>query len=85
MFAEGKAHPERLRYRICGEPARPAEQWVDNPGGMWSPDGKRIVCLGPDRPHGRIIVVDVVTGDASLVARGSEAIWLGGRSLLVSV
>lgn len=55
-----------------------------NPAGIWSPDRSRIVALGPDRSHGGIIVVDVVTGDALLVAaEGTEAIWLDDHTLLV--
>jgi hypothetical protein len=56
-----------------------------NPAGIWSPDGSRIVALKPDTSHGGIIVVDVVTGDALLVAEGREAIWLDGHTLLVEV
>ena len=49
-------------------------------------DGSRIVALGPDPSHGGIIVVDVVTGDALLVAaEGTEAIWLDDHTLLVEV
>jgi len=59
--------------------------WDSNPAGTWSPDGSRIVThwqreLGtPDR----IMVVDVATGDASLVADGKRAIWLNRHTLLV--
>lgn len=56
-----------------------------NPAGLWSPDGSRIVALQPDTRHGGIIVVDVVSGDAVLVAEGREAIWLDGHTLLVEV
>ena len=50
-----------------------------------SPVGSRIVALSPDTSHGRIIVVDVVTGDALLLAEGREAIWLDDHTLLVEV
>lgn len=52
-----------------------------NPAGTWSPDGSQIVCLG--YKEGRILVVDIATGDASPVAKGSEAIWLDDHTLLV--
>ena len=52
-----------------------------NPAGTWSPDGSRIVCLSYE--GGRILVVDIATGDASPVAKGSEAIWLDDHTLLV--
>ena len=51
-----------------------------NPAGSWSPDGSQIVCKSYG---GRILVVDVATGDASPVAEGSEAIWLDDHTLLV--
>jgi hypothetical protein len=64
-------------------------RWIrgrgSNPAGVWSPDGSRIVALRPDRSHGDIIVVDVVRGDALVVAEGSEAIWLDDHTLLVEV
>jgi Tol biopolymer transport system component len=50
-----------------------------NPAGTWSPDGSRIVCSN----GGRIVVVDIATGDASRVAEGSGAIWIDGHTLLV--
>jgi Tol biopolymer transport system component len=52
-----------------------------NPAGTWSPDGNRIVCLG-SREEG-IKVVDIVTGDATRVAKGQGAIWLDDHTLLV--
>jgi len=52
-----------------------------NPAGTWSPDGSQIVCLS--YREDRILVVDIATGDASPVARGSEAIWLDAHTLLV--
>ena len=46
--------------------------------------GSRIVCQG-GRAERRIIVVDIATGSASVVAKGSAAIWLDGDTLLVEV
>jgi WD40 repeat protein len=48
--------------------------------GIWSPDGSRIVC--PGSTNG-IVVVDIATGEASRVAEGTGAIWLGRDTLLV--
>ena len=75
----------RFVVNADGTELRSIRGYSSNPGGMWSPDGRQIVCLRPDRQHGGIIVVDVATGDASLVAEGSEAIWLDDHTLLVSV
>jgi hypothetical protein len=56
------------------------------PAGTWSPDGSRIVCNESDPPTYRtILVIDVATGDARRVARGSAAIWLDDHTLLVEV
>ena len=51
-----------------------------NPAGTWSPDGSQIVCLSYG---GRILVVEVATGDASPVAEGNGATWLDDHTLLV--
>ena len=75
----------RFVVRADGTELRYVRGYGSNPGGMWSPNGKRIVCLRPDGRHGGLIVVDVATGDTSVVAEGSEAIWLDGHTLLVSV
>jgi Tol biopolymer transport system component len=75
----------RFVVKADGTALRYVRGFGSNPGGMWSPDGRRIVCLGPDRQDGGMIVIDVVTGDTLLVAEGSEAIWLDGQTLLVSV
>ena len=75
----------RFVVKADGTGLRYVRGYGSNPGGMWSPDGRRIVCLRPDGRHGGIIVVDVATGDTSLVAEGSEAIWLDDHRLLVSV
>jgi hypothetical protein len=64
------------------------------PAGTWSPDGTRIVCRAydsvraailADSARDGILVVDVATKDASLVAKGSGAIWLDEHTLLVDV
>ena len=51
-----------------------------NPAGTWSPDGSQIVCLSYG---GRILVVDIATGEASPVAEGNGATWLDDHTLLV--
>ena len=53
-----------------------------NPAGTWSPDGRQIVCLSYG---GRILVVDITTGDASRVATAIGAIWLDDHTLLIDV
>jgi hypothetical protein len=56
------------------------------PAGAWSPDGSRIVCNeGVPPTYRTIVVIDVATGDAWRVARGSAAIWLDDHTLLVEV
>ena len=50
-----------------------------NPAGTWSPDGSRIVCSY----GGRVVVVDIATGDDSPVAEGSGAIWIDRHTLLI--
>jgi WD40 repeat protein len=74
--------PCRLVARADGTEIRVIPGFVSNPAGTWSPDGKRIVCSDYD---GRIIVVDVATGDASPVAEGSGASWLDDHTLLIEV
>jgi hypothetical protein len=54
-----------------------------DPAGTWSPDGSRIVCS--DLAGNDILVVDIATGDASVVAQGSGAIWLDDHTLLIDV
>jgi Tol biopolymer transport system component len=50
-----------------------------NPGGTWSPDGTRVVLVdGTD-----VYVLDVITGEASVVAQGKGAQWLDDHTLLV--
>jgi hypothetical protein len=64
------------------------------PAGTWSPDGTQIVCRAydfaregiiPDPARDSILVVDVATGEASIVAEGRLAIWLDDHTLLVDV
>jgi Tol biopolymer transport system component len=50
---------------------------IDDP--RWSPDGTSIVYGDIDGIH----VVDVSTGEASLVAEGESADWFGGDTLVV--
>jgi Tol biopolymer transport system component len=45
----------------------------------WSPDGTRIAYVDTDGTH----VVDVSTGEVSLVARGDRASWLGNDMLVI--
>ena len=79
--------PGALRFVVNadGTDLRTIRGRNSSPAGVWSPDGSRIVALMPDSRHGGIIVIDVVTGDALLVAKGSEAIWFDDHTLLVEV
>mgnify|MGYP003407175325 FL=1 len=45
----------------------------------WSPDGTRIAYTDTDGIH----VVDVSTGEASLVAEGETSDWFGDDALVV--
>jgi Tol biopolymer transport system component len=45
----------------------------------WSPDGTRIAHTDADGIH----VVDVSTGESSLVAKGSRSDWFGDNALVV--
>ena len=75
--------PGAIRFvtRIDGTEKRWLGLGSSNPAGTWSPDGHRIAC---SNYSGKVIfVVDVSTGDASLVAKGSAAIWLNRHTLLV--
>jgi Tol biopolymer transport system component len=76
--------PCRFVANADGTEGRVITNCVSNPAGTWSPDGSRIVCvrMGPEESNG-IIVVDIATGGASLVAEGHSAIWLDGHTLLV--
>lgn len=57
------------------------ECWVSNPAGTWSPDGSRIVCSDGDGSG--IIILNIVTGLASRLAKGRTAIWIDQHTLLV--
>ena len=76
-----------------GTGRRVIDGWMATPAGMWSPDGSRIVTMEIPRAHASppptsdhfIIVVDVVTEQATIVANGRAAIWLDDHTLLVAV
>jgi hypothetical protein len=56
------------------------------PAGIWSPDGSRIVSMdGGDRIPSVIVVADVATREATIVARGEAAIWIDDHTVLVEV
>jgi hypothetical protein len=60
--------------------------WMATPAGTWSPDGTRIVSMdGGDRLPSVIVVADVATRTATVVARGEAAIWIDDHTLLVEV
>jgi hypothetical protein len=70
--------------------------WMANAAGIWSPDGSRIVAmdflgelqmgqLGQYDYTEVIVVVDVTTEEATIVAYGRTAIWLDDHTLLVEV
>jgi Tol biopolymer transport system component len=65
-----------------GSQRRAISGYGTNPAGTWSPDGSQIVCLSYG---GRILVVDIASGDASRVAKGTDATWLDDHTLLVDV
>lgn len=77
--------PGALRFvaNVDGTGLRSIPEGGSNPAGTWSPDGKRIVCS--DYSGKVILVVDIATGDASRVAKGTAAIWLDRHTLLVEV
>jgi WD40 repeat protein len=75
--------PGAIRFvtRIDGTKKRSMGLGSSNPAGTWSPDGHRIACS--NYPGKVVLVVDIDTGEASLVAKSSAAIWLNGHTLLV--
>jgi Tol biopolymer transport system component len=73
----------RFVAKVDGTGLRSIPEGGSNPAGTWSPDGSRIVCS--DYSGEVILVVDVATGAASRVAKGSAAIWLDRHTLLVEV
>ena len=78
--------PCRFVANADGTNRRVVPGWVANPAGTWSPDSSRIVVSeGEGWPPTDILVVDIVTGDASRVAEGRWAIWLDDHTLLVEV
>ena len=83
MMGNEVGGPGAIRFvsNIDGTAKRSMGLGSSNPAGTWSPAGHRIAC---SNFSGKVIfVVDVDTGDASLVAKGSAAIWLDGHTLLV--
>jgi Tol biopolymer transport system component len=80
---EGHCGPCRLLANADGTERRVVHFcYGSHPAGTWSRDGTRIVCQGGIRERD-VIVVDITTGRTSGVARGSGAIWVGDRTLLV--
>jgi Tol biopolymer transport system component len=79
--------PCRFLANADGTDKRIITGWTASPAGTWSPDGTRIVLSedGPPPPPWEIRVVDVTTGEASIVAEGRAAIWLDDHTLLVDV
>jgi Tol biopolymer transport system component len=84
----------RVVANVDGSELRHVPGRGSTPAGTWSPDGTRIVCRAydfaregilADPARDSILVVDVTTRDASLVAKGSGAIWLDDHTLLVEV
>jgi hypothetical protein len=83
MMGNEVGGPGAIRFvtKIDGTAKRSVGLGSSNPAGTWSPEGHRIAC---SNFSGKVIfVVDVDTGDASLVAKGTAAIWLNGHTLLV--
>jgi WD40 repeat protein len=78
----GHCGPCRWVANADGTDRRVIPGWYVNPAGAWSPDGSRIV---ESRDDNGIVVVDISTGHASLVAKGRSAIWLDRHTLLVGV
>jgi Tol biopolymer transport system component len=79
--------PCRFLANADGTDKRIITGWTASPAGTWSPDGTRIVLSadGPPPPPWEIRVVDVTTGEASIVAEGRAAIWVDDQPLLVDV
>jgi Tol biopolymer transport system component len=84
----------RVVANVDGSELRHVPGRGSTPAGTWSPDGTRIVCRAydfaregilADPARDSILVVEVATRDASLVAEGSGAIWLDDHTLLVDV
>jgi Tol biopolymer transport system component len=85
MMGNEVGGPGAIRFvtRIDGTRKRWMPVGSSNPAGTWSPDGHRIAC---SNYSGTVIfVLDIATGDASRVAKGSAAVWLNRHTLLVEV
>jgi Tol biopolymer transport system component len=89
----GHCGPCRLVANADGTGRRVIDGWMATPAGMWSPDGSRIVTMDiaraytdiPPTSPNFILVVDVTTEVATIVANGRAAIWLDDHTLLVAV
>jgi hypothetical protein len=88
--------PCRFIANVDGTNRQVIGGWMANPAGTWSPDGTRIVGMDyrgqlESRAFQRedftkvIVVVDVATEEATIVAYGRMAIWLDDHTLLVEV
>ena len=63
--------PCRFVANADGTERRIISNCTSNPAGTWSPDGSRIVCVEAGvNGDGRIMVVDMATGDATRVGGG---------------
>jgi Tol biopolymer transport system component len=85
MMGNEVGGPGAIRFvtKVDGTGKRSMSLGGSNPAGTWSPAGHRIVCT--DFSGRQVIVLDLDTGEASRVARGSAAIWLDDHTLLVEV
>jgi hypothetical protein len=81
----GGGGPCRYVANADGTDRRVIPGWEAIPAGTWSPDGTRIVTMDilDAFPPEVILVTDVVTGEATRVAKGRAAIWLDDHTLLV--
>jgi hypothetical protein len=85
--------PCRIVANADGTGGRVIDGWEATPAGVWSPDSSRIVTMEvpeayedpPPTSEHFIIVTDVVTEQATIVANGRAAIWLDDHTLLVAV
>jgi Tol biopolymer transport system component len=85
MMGNEVGGPGAIRFvtKVDGTDKRSMSLGGSNPAGTWSPRGHRIVCTNFSGMQ--VFVLDVDTGEASRVAKGSAAIWLNGHTLLVEV
>jgi Tol biopolymer transport system component len=87
--------PCRFLAFVDGSNRQVINGWMANAAGTWSPDGSRIVAeeilseLEMERLGGTytdvILVVDVATEEATVVAYGRTAIWVDDHTILVEV